>query len=136
MFTGEQPKNWVRRCERYFDIYGIKEQQKLEIVALHLEAKADTWFQGYMAERESVSWSEFTEEACKRFDNKGLNDVVEEFNKLTQHGSVEEYQEQFEDLWARLLTTKSNFTQDYFLSSFLSGLKVSRPAADATTRAR
>ncbi len=122
IFTGEQPRNWVRRCERYFDIYGIKEQQKLEIIALHLEAKADTWFQGYIAERESVNWRDFTEEACKRFDNKDLNDVVEEFNKLTQHGSAEEYQEQFEDLRARLLTTKSHFTQEYFLSSFLSGI--------------
>ncbi|XP_020097231.1 uncharacterized protein LOC109716293 [Ananas comosus] len=122
-FVGENPRSWVRRCERYFDIYGIKENQKIELVALHLEAKADTWFQGYLAEKEVISWAELAEEVCRRFDVRGLVDVVEEFNKLVQTGTVEEYQEQFEDLRARLLTTKSQFSPEYFLSSFLSGLK-------------
>nr|CAD1832908.1 unnamed protein product [Ananas comosus var. bracteatus] len=90
---------------------------------MHLEDKADTWFQGFLAESETVSWERFAEEICKRFDEKGLCDVVEEFNKLAQSGSVEEYQEQFEDLRARILTTGSQFTPEYFLSSFLSGLK-------------
>nr|CAD1824585.1 unnamed protein product [Ananas comosus var. bracteatus] len=38
-------------------------------------------------------------------------------------GTVEEYQEQFEELRARILTTDSQFSGSYFLSSFLSGLK-------------
>ncbi len=40
-----------------------------------------------------------------------------------QQGTVEEYQEQFEDLRSKLLSTESQFASDYFLSSFLSGLK-------------
>nr|CAD1831413.1 unnamed protein product [Ananas comosus var. bracteatus] len=123
MFEGENPRNWVRRCEKYFEIYGIKEQQKLELVTMHLEGRADTWFQGYMAEKGVINWALFSEEVCQRFDGMGMSDVVEEFNKLAQQGTVEEYEEQFEELRARLLTTKSHFTPEFFLSSFLSGLK-------------
>nr|CAD1832016.1 unnamed protein product [Ananas comosus var. bracteatus] len=95
----------------------------MELVAMHLDDKADTWFQGYLAEKGLVNWVVFSEEICRRFDTKGLVDVVEEFNKLVQTGTVDEYQEQFEDLRARLLITDSQFSLDYFLSSFLSGLK-------------
>nr|CAD1818033.1 unnamed protein product [Ananas comosus var. bracteatus] len=95
----------------------------MELVAMHLDDKADTWFQGYLAEKRMVHWADFSEEICRRFDTRGSVDVVEEFNKLVQTGTVEEYQEQFEDLKARLLTTDSQFSVDYFLSSFLSGLK-------------
>nr|CAD1833683.1 unnamed protein product [Ananas comosus var. bracteatus] len=122
-FNGDNPRNWVRRCEKYFEIHGIKEPQKLEIAAMHLEPRADIWFHGYLAEKKEVSWDSFVLDLCKRFDSNGLRDEVEEFNKLVQNGTVEEYQEQFEELRSRLLTTKSQFAPEFFLSSFLSGLK-------------
>ncbi|XP_020104448.1 uncharacterized protein LOC109721311 [Ananas comosus] len=122
-FNGDNPQNWVRRCEKYFEIYGIKEHQKLEVATMHMEPKVDTWFHGYIAEKGVVSWEIFAQDVCKRFDSNGLRDVVEEFNKLTQQGTVEDYQEQFEYLRSRLLQTSSQFSPDYFLSSFLSGLK-------------
>lgn len=93
MFMNDNPRSWVRKCERYFEFYGIKEHQKMELIAMHLDDKADTWFQGYLAEKGMVSWVDFSEEVCKRFDTKGLVDAVEEFNKLVQTGTVEEYQE-------------------------------------------
>nr|CAD1817770.1 unnamed protein product [Ananas comosus var. bracteatus] len=122
-FNGDNPRSWVRRCEKYFEIYGIKEHQRLELATMHMEPKVDTWFHGLVAEKGVVSWETFALDVCKRFDSNGLTDVVEEFNKLTQQGIVEEYQEQFEDLRSRLLHTSSQFAREYFLSSFLSGLK-------------
>nr|CAD1818748.1 unnamed protein product [Ananas comosus var. bracteatus] len=90
---------------------------------MHMEPKVDTWFHGYIAEKGVVNWEVFAQDVCRRFDSNGLQDVVEEFNKLTQQGTVEEYQERFEYLRSRLLQTASHFAPDYFLSSFLSGLK-------------
>ncbi len=122
MFARENPRNWIRKCKKYFET-GIKEHQKLELVTMHLESRANTWFQKYMAEHGTINWATFAEGVCKRFDYKRLSDVVEEFNKLTQHKTVDEYHEQFKELRVRLLTTKSHFTSEYFLSSFLSGLR-------------
>nr|CAD1827417.1 unnamed protein product [Ananas comosus var. bracteatus] len=90
---------------------------------MHMDPRVDICFHGYLAEKGVVNWEMFAQDICKRFDSSGLKDVVEEFNKLTQHGTVEEYQEQIEDLRSQLLDTNSHFAQEYFLSSFLSGLK-------------
>ena len=49
-------------------------------------------------ERTGLSWTEFEEFLCKRFGNKICKDIVEEFNKIQQVGSVEDYQEKFEEL--------------------------------------
>ena len=40
---------------------------------------------------------EFSEKVCERFRKKSMVDVIEEFNKLKQTGSVESYQVHFEE---------------------------------------
>jgi len=52
-----------------------------------------------------------------------MADVVEEFDKLSQEGSVIECQMQFEELRALLWTSQSSLTKPYFVSNFISGLK-------------
>ncbi|KAL4347310.1 hypothetical protein GQ457_17G016110 [Hibiscus cannabinus] len=49
--------------------------------------------------------------------------VVEEFNKLVQKGSVEEYQQRFEELHPLMLQQNTQLSEGYFVSSFISGLK-------------
>ncbi|KAF5195210.1 hypothetical protein FRX31_015203, partial [Thalictrum thalictroides] len=48
--------------------------------------------------------------------------VVGEFNKLQQTGSVMEYQEKFEDLQALVLIKNNKLDEGYFVDSFISGL--------------
>lgn len=52
-----------------------------------------------------------------------MKDEVEEFNKLQQVDSVEKYQEEFESLRSLLLAKNPSLSEQYFVSSFLSGLK-------------
>lgn len=92
-FEGQNSKSWIRKCQKYFDIYQILESQKLEIVAIYLERRADIWFQGFLVNKEQVSWQEFVHELCHRYENKGFEDTVGKFNKLKQLGSVKSYQE-------------------------------------------
>ncbi|KAL4303944.1 hypothetical protein GQ457_10G001980 [Hibiscus cannabinus] len=60
---------------------------------------------------------------CHRFCDKTLNDTIEEFNKLIQKSSVEEYQERFEELKPFMLQQNPHLDESYFISSFISGLK-------------
>ena len=53
--------------------------------------KVDNWYQGYVSQQGLVTWEKFTVDVCKRFGDSVLIDVVEEFNKLKQKGSVNEY---------------------------------------------
>nr|XP_027083907.1 uncharacterized protein LOC113706223 [Coffea arabica] len=54
---------------------------------------------------------------------KWSRDVVEEFNKLQQKGTVEEYEEKFEELKTLMLIRNPRLDEGYFISSFISGLK-------------
>ncbi|XP_052179891.1 uncharacterized protein LOC127793149 [Diospyros lotus] len=67
-------------------------------------------------------WTEFVEEFCARFGESNLIEVVEQFNKLRQERIVDEYQTQFDELKSRLGHVPSMLDEEYFVSSFLSGL--------------
>ncbi|KAL4271596.1 hypothetical protein GQ457_13G023790 [Hibiscus cannabinus] len=121
-FDGENPRGWVRRCQKYFSIFAIPEFQKMEIASMYLVGKAETWFDGYIMQKNKATWHEFTTDLCHRFCNKNFNDIIEDFNKLVQKGTVEEYQEKFE-LQPYMLQHNASLGEDYFISTFVSGLK-------------
>nr|XP_027122265.1 uncharacterized protein LOC113739231 [Coffea arabica] len=98
-------------------------KKKVAIVEMYLDGKADRWFQGMRIEKPRLTWEEFGEMLYKRFNDNGYKDIIEEFNKLQQEGSVEEYQERFEELKPLMLDKNKNLDESYFTSSFISGLK-------------
>lgn len=62
----------------------MAEQQKVTIVAAYLNDVGDAWYQKWMGVKDKCSWEEFVEGLCGRFGEKGMLNVVEEFNKLRQ----------------------------------------------------
>ena len=40
-FDGSKPRNWIRKCERYFTVFAIPEYQKVEIAAMYMTGRAD-----------------------------------------------------------------------------------------------
>ncbi|KAH0748079.1 hypothetical protein KY290_027311 [Solanum tuberosum] len=70
-----------------------------------------------------VTWIEFKEELISRFGEILVEDVVEEFNKLSQVGSVDEFLGKFEDLKAQMLIRNPALNEAHFLSSFIGALK-------------
>ena len=48
---------------------------------------------------------------------------MEEFNKLRQSSKVEEYKEKFEELKTLMIIRNQHLDEEYFVSSFISGLK-------------
>jgi len=72
--------------------------------------------------KKECSWGEFVDGLCERFGEKGMLDVVEEFDKLRQGGSIQAYQQIFEELKALMLISNPTLTKGYFVSSFISEL--------------
>ena len=70
-----------------------------------------------------VSWAEFAEDLCERFGENSMMDVIEEFNKLRQEGSVADYQIRFEELRSLMWSSQLALAEHYFVSNFISGLK-------------
>ena len=46
MFSSGNPREWVRKCQKYFLNYQIAECHKVDVAEMSLERKADNWFQG------------------------------------------------------------------------------------------
>lgn len=74
--------------------------------------------------RDECNWDEFFKGLCERFRKKRIMDIVEEFNKMKQNGSMQEYQLKFEELKSLMLCRNPYTIEDYFVSSFISGLSV------------
>ncbi|XP_027183811.1 uncharacterized protein LOC113782099 [Coffea eugenioides] len=123
MFNSGNPREWVRKCQKYFLNYQIAENHKVDVAEMFLEGKADNWFQGVKLVKPGILWGEFSELLCERFSGGSSRDIVEEFNKLQQRGSVEEYEEKFEELKTLMLMKNPRLDELYFVSSFISGLK-------------
>ncbi|XP_071917152.1 uncharacterized protein [Coffea arabica] len=110
-------------AQRTFKKDWTPDEHKVDVIEMYLEGKADKWFQGVKIEKPRLNWEEFGELLCRRFNDRTCRDIVEEFNKLQQIGNVEEYQEKFEELKALMMIKNQNLDENYFIFSFISGLK-------------
>lgn len=44
MFDGNNPKSWIHKCHKYFELYHVPEYQKLELIIMYLDSKDKVWF--------------------------------------------------------------------------------------------
>ncbi|KAG8388303.1 hypothetical protein BUALT_Bualt02G0111500 [Buddleja alternifolia] len=123
-FGGADPRTWVRKCARYFQIVStVPEDQKVPLASVHLEGRAELWFQGYLERGVMPTWNQFLQAIYDRFDDTDPELMIGEFNKLHQTGTVTEYLEKFEDLKSHMLLFHREFPEDFFIASFVSGLR-------------
>lgn len=122
-FNGDNPRNWLRKCHRFFMVNPMAEHEKVILASMHLEGKAEYWYVDYVEGREHMGWNMFVAMVMDRFEEEERENLVGDFNKLKQDGSVESYKIQFEQLKAFVLQNNRGLTEDYFVKSFLSGLK-------------
>ncbi|VFQ72920.1 unnamed protein product [Cuscuta campestris] len=124
-FDGSNTRNWIKKAGKYFNLCKIPEDQWVDIASLYMIDKAENWMSSYLSFRKFVSWHEFIIDLSARFrDDKGHN-VVEQFKKLEQKGSLEDYIDEFEDLRSVLVQNNQYLPDSYILDCFIGGLKAS-----------
>lgn len=114
---------WIRKCEKYFIQYRVIDEPKLDTNALYLNGPIEVWYHSLVLSREIMTWIEFKEGLMSRFGEILVENVVEEFNKLSQERTVVEFLENFEDLKAQMLIRNPALNKAHFLSSFIGALK-------------
>lgn len=72
--------------------------------------------------RDSYTWDEFAKGLCERFGERRTVDIAEEFNKLKQMETVQDYQLKFEELKSLMLHRNPYLIEEYFVLRFISGL--------------
>jgi len=121
-FDGTNPRSWVKKCSKYFSLCKTPENQKVELVSLYMIGRAETWYNGYALVKHHITWEDFVMDICARFRDAIGSQVVEEFNRLTQRGSIDAYLEKFEELKSLMQIKNPLLPSDYFVDSFIGGL--------------
>ena len=121
-FDGTNPRGWVKKCSRYFALCKTPEQQKVDLASLYMSGKAESWYNGYILGRQNILWEDFVVDLCARFKDDLGSCVIEEFNKLKQTGTIDDYLEEFKELKSQMLIKNPTLPPDYFVASFVGGL--------------
>ncbi|KAL0423910.1 UNVERIFIED_CONTAM: hypothetical protein Sradi_0925800 [Sesamum radiatum] len=93
-FNGDEPRGWIRKCQWYFQtVYTIPNDQRVSLASIHLEGKAELWFQG-LVEKGLPTWQQFVEEVYERFGGVDPGAILGEFNTLQSgDNTVDQYLE-------------------------------------------
>ncbi|KAK9713615.1 hypothetical protein RND81_06G039800 [Saponaria officinalis] len=122
-FDGRNPRNWMKKCLKYFNLCKIPDNQRVDLASMYMIGRAESWFNSYIVVRQNVVWDEFIVDLCARFNEEIAGNVVEEFNKLRQISSIDDYLDAFENLRGLMLQRNPLLPDQYFLDSFIGGLK-------------
>ena len=119
VFKGEDAYGWLVRVERYFRIYEIRTQEKVDAVVLAMEDRALNWFQWWEEQAPLRTWEEFKLAVIRRFQPGLLNNPLGPLLSHKQKTTVKEYRDKFELLVAPLRREERGMLD----SIFLNGLK-------------
>ena len=96
IFEGSNPRSWIRKCQKIFQVYQIPDPSQVEAASMFLDTKPDIWFQEWKEGRDVLKWDEFVAAICRRFGESEEISVVEDFLRLKQTGTIEAYLEKLE----------------------------------------
>ncbi|KAK2986011.1 hypothetical protein RJ640_005103 [Escallonia rubra] len=121
--SGEDSYGWVRKADKYFEYNHADEQHKVNFASVHFDGQVEFWFGTFIKAKGKVSWLNFVRDLHARFCSLFRESVIGEFHKLRQATTVEQYYNDFETLRSILVSEGCKFEEDYFIQSFISGLK-------------
>ena len=122
-YSGDDPTVWLDRVMQYFDYQGTRGERKVVLAAFHLDGEANQWWQWlkkvYHEENKVVTWEKFKKELLVRFGPTEADDFDEALSRICQHGTLKEYQREFE----RLANRVDGWPQKALVGTFMGGLK-------------
>ncbi|KAJ1419540.1 hypothetical protein SESBI_15101 [Sesbania bispinosa] len=67
LFSGDDAYEWANRVERYFNLKGVLEQERLQAVMVAMEGKTLSWFRWWRFCRSNPSWEDFKAVVISKF---------------------------------------------------------------------
>lgn len=123
LFSGDQPKLWITRCEDYFELYSVAPVVWVKISTMHFMAAASRWLQTVETRLKSCSWHEFCALILARFGRDQHELLIRNLFHIKQTSSVAEYVERFSTLMDQLVAYGSHTDPLYFTMRFVDGLR-------------
>ncbi|XP_022553445.1 uncharacterized protein LOC111203725 [Brassica napus] len=133
-FDGTELRDWLSKCEQFFDIDDTPQELKIRLAAMHLRGKATEWHTNYMTTRFGLfpSWTDYIIAISARFCEL-FDDPLAELVALKQGSdSVVDYRDKFETAWMRLVLPEAH-TLSIFLANMNPHLSLHTRQFEVTT---
>lgn len=125
-FHGEDVVGWLDRCEHFFKVDNVPEEQKIDIVTIHVDGDALLWHQTYVKMKElqgnTLTWAEYSSTIQARFGLSNYYDPMLDLRNLQQEESVTEYYKQFSTIFHHI-QLHDVLSEKQSLSNFIGGLR-------------
>lgn len=86
IFEGEDAFGWTSRVERYFELKGVSNQEKIQEAMVAMEGKALSWYQWWEFCAKNPTWDDFKTALIQRFEPTMLQSPYELLLSLKQTG--------------------------------------------------
>ncbi|XP_044500293.1 uncharacterized protein LOC123221524 [Mangifera indica] len=123
LFDGEKTLEWLEKIERYFDVNGIAERERLAAVGVCMEGAAFHWFRWRRRRQPFIDWRDFRSATLKRFRPDDERSAQEELFSIRLIDSVKEYRCRFELLSAEIEELSDNTLIVIFLNGLTEELR-------------
>lgn len=121
-FSGTDPESWIQNLEQYFAAARTPLEHRTELAVSYLQGPAIQWWRGTGFSPQNVPWHRFCTYIADRFSIDSACDIVNSFHAISQTSTVAVYVEQFEQLVNCMRRENPAIPNDYYVTSFLSGL--------------
>lgn len=121
-FEGDDPDSWIQNLEQYFAAARTPIEHRTELAVSYLKGPAVQWWRGTGYAPSNVPWHKFCSYLSDRFALDYVCDIVSSFHATQQTCTIAVYVEQFEKLMNVMRRENPAIPDDYYVTSFLSGL--------------
>jgi hypothetical protein len=91
LYLEGDPLEWKMNCEFYFDMYQVPEQYKNRMAMMHFSEELNEWYRTIMVGTQPPPWDLLVEEVTTQFKLNIIKHPIEEFKRIHQNGTMEEY---------------------------------------------
>jgi hypothetical protein len=122
-FNGEGPLEWKIKCESYFRVCRVDQDLWIDTAVVYFTGEAALWLQWTNAHGVARDWDDFVSMVCAKFGRREFEQLLRQFSRLRQTGTVAEYAVQFNTAMNCLLAHHRSWDPLYFVTQFVDGLR-------------
>jgi hypothetical protein len=111
--------DWLFQSEQFFSFYNIPLENRLSMVSFYMKGEALGWYKWMSLNNQLTDWNSFSRDLELRFGPSTYENHQAQLFKLRQHGTVAEYQANFE----KISNPVYGLPHDAILNCFISGLQ-------------
>ncbi|CAN6292538.1 unnamed protein product [Urochloa humidicola] len=124
-FSGDHPRVWRDKCEKYFTMYRVPVHNWVPFATINFRGNAELWLQSYEAQHTIDSWPDLCVAVEHKFGQDLYQSDMKELLAIKQTGSVLDYAEKFEKMRHKVLVYNKDMGEVFFVQNFLDGLNFS-----------